>query len=94
MRAHYSEDEVVVWLVNPQDGFDQAFGWLGGADVELPTLFDGNGTVYRSYPQGEAEAYAPFPVHVIIDQQGVIRYLDYQYDADAVRRSIDELLAE
>ena len=41
-----------------------------------------------------AEAYAPFPVHVIIDQQGIIRYLAYQYDADAIRRTIDGLLAE
>lgn len=94
MRAHYSEDDLVVWLVNPEDGLDRTYEFLDGADVELPSLIDTGGEIYRRYPRGEATSYAPFPVHVIIDQEGVIRYLSYQYDADALRRTIDELLAE
>jgi len=49
--------------------------------------------MYHSYG-GLEESYAPFPVHVVIDQTGVIRYLSGQNDTDAVRSTIQDLLDE
>lgn len=52
---------------------------------------DSQESTYRSYARSD-EAYAPFPIQVVIDQNGTIQYLSYQYDADAVRIVIDSLL--
>jgi len=49
-------------------------------------------SIYRSYVNGDS--FAPFPVQVVIDQNGIIQYLSFQYDADAVRLTIDSLLEE
>ncbi len=91
MRAHYGDD-VVVWLVNPQDTLERTHDFVGGARVTLPVLFDSGASLYRSYSRSDGSSYAPYPVHVIIDQDGVIRYLAYQYDAVAIRDTIDGLL--
>jgi len=78
--------------VNPQDGPERTADFLAGGGVGLPALFDTGGLLYRSYPRAEAEGFGPFPVHVVIDQGGVIRYLSFQYDAVALRALIDELV--
>jgi hypothetical protein len=57
----------------------------------LECLLDPTGEVYTSYT-GIPDAYAPYPRQVVIDQDGVIRYLSAQYDAAAVRAVIEELL--
>lgn len=51
---------------------------------------DQNESVYRSYDP--PESFAPFPLQVIVDQTGVIRYVSGEYDALAVRRVIDSLI--
>ena len=85
---------MVIWLINPLDNVDRTVDFVGGADVRLPTLFDDGGALYQGYPRAEGQAFAPFPVHVIIGPQGVVRYLEFQYDAGAVRSTIDTLLEE
>jgi len=92
IRAAYPEEDVVLWLVNPQDGAERTAGFLAGAGVELPALLDTGGALYRSYPRAEAQGFAPYPVHVVIGPDGVIRYLAFQYDAVALRAAIDDLL--
>ena len=49
-------------------------------------------SIYQSYVR--SNSYAPFPLQVVIDQDGMIQYLAFQYDAEAVRRVIDSLLVE
>lgn len=80
-----------VLLANNVDSYDRAFEWLGDNEVDLTCLLDPGGTVYNSYI-GIPDAFAPYPRQVVIDQQGVIRYLSAQYDAAAVRAVIEELL--
>jgi len=58
-------------------------------------LLDTEGTLSGQYSRTEGgQSYAPFPIQVILDRDGVIRYLAYQYDAQAVRDTITALLAE
>lgn len=47
---------------------------------------------YRLFPA--KNAFSPFPLDVIVDRKGVIRYVNRQYDIDAIERVIEELLAE
>lgn len=54
-------------------------------------MLDNGGALYRSY-SGLGPGYAPFPLQVVIDQDGTIQMLTNQYDPEAVRRVIDELL--
>lgn len=73
------------------DSQEVIYRWMDVNEVGLPTLMDAGETLYNSYG-GVEGAYAPFPVQVVIDQHGVTRYLSGQYDADAVRTTIQELL--
>ena len=84
-----------ILLVNTGDSFEDAYTFVGESEVTLPVLLDSDLSVYESYSRFEAEAgYAPYPLQIIIDREGTIRYLANQYDADAVRAAIDALLAE
>jgi hypothetical protein len=42
----------------------------------------------------DGEPWAPYPLQVVIDQGGVIRYLAQTHDPPAVRAVIDRLLDE
>ena len=73
VRDWYSEDEVEVWLVNPDDSLDNAFSFVGDAGVQLPVLLDLGGTNYFAYPRDVELPFGPFPVQVVIGPDGVIR---------------------
>ena len=91
----YSEDDVVVWLVNTHDSVADAQAFLRQGDVTLPCLLDTDAGWYRSYDRRSVEgAYAPYPLQVLIDQEGTIQYLSGQYDPLAMRDRIDALLAD
>ena len=36
----------------------------------------------------------PFPVDVIVDKQGIVRYVTHEYDPQAMIQMIEQLLAE
>ncbi len=78
-------------LVNPKDPYEVCYDWLGDNGVTLPNLMDPGGSVYNSYGP-LPDSYAPYPVQVIIDQDGIIQYLSGQNDTSAVKAVIDELL--
>ena len=84
-----------MWLVNTEDSVDDVERFLSGGGVTLPNLFDTTGGWYRSYDRRSIEgSYAPFPLQVLVDQEGRIRYLAGQYDPVAMKARIDALLAE
>lgn len=47
---------------------------------------------YESYNRGPG--LAPFPLEVVIDRQGRVRYISREYDATALDAVITTLLAE
>ena len=59
--------------------------------VTFPMGFD-TGETYKEYARGRA--ISPFPLDVIIDQQGRIVYAKRMYEGDAMVAVIDELLAQ
>ena len=79
-------------LANAGDDAETIQTFLQDAHTSIPSLMDLSKSTYQSYPQ--AETFAPFPLQVVIDQEGVIRYLAFQYEAEAVRHAIDALLIE
>ncbi len=64
--------------------------WATDTGVSFPVVDDTAGT-YGQYDR--VGASAPFPLDVIVDQRGVVRYQSVGYEPDAMAKTIDELLA-
>ena len=91
LSAPYSSDDIVFWLVNPLDDYDNAVNFLQEAGAEQPCLLDDT-NLYGQYPRHDS--FAPFPVHVLIDREGVIRYLSFQLEPQAAHAAIEAVLSE
>lgn len=59
----------------------------------MPILLDEAEEVLEGYGPFQG-AYAPYPRHVIVGKDGIIRYQAAQYDVDAMIDAIDEALAQ
>lgn len=68
----------------------QSNPFLSNARTDLPSLMDQSESLFRAY--NPPEHFAPFPLQIVVDQTGVIRYVSGQYDARSVREMIDSLL--
>jgi hypothetical protein len=66
--------------------------WLGPPTFPVATEASGQGS-YTMF-SGEYEGSNPFPVDIIIDKQGAVRYIAREYDPAAMDAIIQELLAE
>jgi len=90
--AEFEGEGLVSWLVNPGEPAEVAMEFALEADTPLPVLLDEDMSLYDSYPQERATP--PFPVHVVIDREGVVRYLGRSYDAAALREALQAAIAE
>jgi len=91
----YDPDELAVWGV--QAGSievvtdDLLRAWVAATGVTFPVMPDTAGT----YGQYEAVgSTAPFPLDVIVDQQGTVQYVNTRYDPDAMAAVVEALLAD
>ena len=78
--------------MNVGNTYDTAWAMIDSYQVSTPCLL-GTDELYATYPRME-DAFSPYPVHVVIDREGVVRYLANQYDAEALRAAITAALAE
>ncbi len=81
---------VEIRLANAGNTAGTIESFLTDAHTSLWSLMDQQESLYRAY--NPPYQFAPFPLHIIVDQTGVIRYISGQYDAQAVRDIIDSLL--
>ncbi len=58
--------------------------------VTFPVMRDPSGT-YGQYDS--VGSSAPFPLDVIVDQDGIVRYVDTRFEPDVLQEVIDGLLA-
>jgi hypothetical protein len=66
--------------------------WLGPPSFPIATEASGQGT-YSLFSQ-TYEGSNPFPVDIIIDKSGIIRYIAREYDPMAMDEMVQQLLAE
>ena len=78
--------------MNVGNTYDSAWKMVDSYQVATPCLL-GADALYHTYPR-MADAFSPYPVHVVIDRAGIVRYLANQYDAEALRTAITAALAE
>ncbi|MCB9794903.1 MAG: redoxin domain-containing protein [Alphaproteobacteria bacterium] len=88
--AEFEGQGLVSWLVNPGERAEVALEFVVEAGAPMPVLLDLDSALYSTYPQEPATP--PFPVHVVIDREGVVRYLARSYDAAALREALREAL--
>ncbi len=68
---------------------ETVLAWLEEAGATYPVMRDLAGT-YGDYDH--LGATAPFPLDVLVDQEGIVRYVDTRYDPDALEAVIENLL--
>ena len=84
-----------MWLLNTEDDYSTVLDFAVNADITLPMLYDAKQPYHRYYAVDDGgEPWAPYPLQVIVDREGVIRYIANQYDALAVQQALDTILAE
>jgi len=66
-------------------------GFRDQTNVTFPLLLGDSTVGAYANPDG---AISPYPVDVIIDKQGTIRYLRHEFDAQAMRAMIEQLATE
>jgi len=94
MTANFStDDDLIFILANAEDSQDSAYNFLSQYELEAPCLLDSDKELYSAYHRS-SDVFAPFPLHVVIDRNSIIRYLGFQNDSSSVLAKINELLAE
>ena len=94
MASRYSPDEVEVWLLNTEDRFETVHEFAQSNGLTTPVLYDARQPYNRYYANGEGgDTWAPYPLQVVVDREGVIRYISHQYDALAVQQTVDAIVA-
>lgn len=58
--------------------------------VTFPLLLDPDRAAVQGYDFGPS--ISPYPLDVIVDRDGVVRYLGHEYDAAALRAAVESVL--
>jgi len=53
--------------------------------VTFPFLIESDSASYQAYRAGAGDQTTPYPLDVIIDRDGIVRYLRGEYDDAAMR---------
>lgn len=59
--------------------------------VTFPVGYDLNGS-YQTLKAALVNPTSPYPVDVIVDRQGLIAYMSGEYDPEAMRAKVEQLL--
>ena len=74
---------------------DEGIDFVFEAEVDITCLWDSEMTTYSSYAYNESgEIYAPFPIYVVIDHEGIITYISRVNDPEEIRLEIAAALAK
>ena len=91
---HYQDDDVVVLGLSGQglfgqEGVDTVSAFAEQTNVTFPLLL---GDMTRGEYASSYGAISPYPFDVILDRDGTIQYLRTEFDAEAMRQTIEQLL--
>ncbi len=76
-----------------EDSFEQSYSWVSTAGVTSPVLLDSDKALYSAYSISEAgHSDSPFPLHVVVDGDGVITYLSKDNQPERVRDAVQDAL--
>ena len=95
-RDAYGEDELVMIAIDPDDDdymeLARVEAFADDLSVTFPVGIEETMN-YEAFGSNFAGAN-PYPVDIIVDKAGIIRYVAREYDPSRMKQVIDELLAE
>jgi len=79
-----------------QDMLDPASvaAFVANQGVSFPVAFEDLSTLTYASIEGIYDGSNPYPVDILVDKQGIMRYIAREYDPVALETKIIELLAE
>ncbi len=82
-----------MWAIS-NDSTDRLRDFVASEDIEIPMIYDPDAVTIKAYGvyNEASERVIPHPAAVIVDREGIVRYVRVDEDY-RVRPSIDELLA-
>ena len=85
-----------MWLLNTEDPLSTVLSFGQESDIQGVMLYDARQPYDRYYPieSGSGAPYAPYPLQVVIDPDGVIQLISHQYDAAALHAALDAALTD
>jgi hypothetical protein len=92
----YGEDELLVVAIDPDDDDYMEIARVEAFAKDIGVTFPvgvEETMNYEAFGNNFAGAN-PYPVDVIVDKKGIIRYVAREYDPSRMTEVIDELLAE
>lgn len=96
MYLDYRDQGLKVVALDPDSTDAENIGWLteyvAWLDVDYPVGIET--TDNYSEIEGVFDGANPYPVDIIVDRQGTIRYIAREYDYLAMELMVQELLAE
>ena len=80
-----------VYLATP-DPKDKALAFLEENEITIPVILDEDIRVFQAYDLSEApDKAAPYPVHVVIDAEGIVRVLSTESHLSEILEAIEGL---
>jgi hypothetical protein len=68
--------------------------FVANQGVEYPVAFEDLSTLTYASIEGIYDGSNPYPVDILVDKQGIMRYIAREYDPAALESKVIELLAE
>ncbi len=82
-----------MWLLNTEDDYSTARDFAESVDLTLPILYNAREPYDRYYPLNDGgEPWAPYPLQVVVDRDGVVRHISHQYEVSTVRDILDAIV--
>ena len=92
----YKDQSVQVVAIDanvPNDTMGGVQAYVEHLVIDFPVGIEQTTTNYDSY-KTNFSGQNPFPIDIIVDKQGIIRYIAREYDAPTMLQIVDELIAE
>ena len=83
-----------MWAIASREAETQVEAFVDYLDLDLPVLYDGDGSVHAKYNMPMAFPTGAYPQQWIIDTEGKIHSWANRFDADVVTATLDDLLEE
>jgi len=76
------------------DAFDDAWNFMDGLGIGRPCILDPEKSIYNSYGRmPDSDTSIRFPLHVIVDRNGIVTYYSQQSDLALIQSAIETALA-
>ena len=85
----YKDQDVVVWGIGAQDGYESLKLFAEQMGLTYPILYDANGKVKANYNPGKTPTNSVYPQDWIVGVDGTIVYVNTEYEPEEMSQIIE-----